>query len=849
MALRTKQKSRRGDKPVEVVTRTIGNATVVHLATGISRQAQAFAMRVAPDAQHELVVLDVPQGGSISLWEAIATTLPRGRRGLRLVIGGRGREATTLAAQWLAERLGRSVVAPDGAVLLGVGGSLFVHSGRGSGWVRFQPGKSPQWEAKRFPRPSWDASLPTEDWPTSSRGLAEPIPGGIWIRPVGHEVQQRVHRGNLIEGLPCQDDVITVVLGCPGSPPVSLDDVARLWITLSASVRERLRFVQFGPVVLPSEGALGQVLADLLGEPVACYTGMPLHNSTEPEVYTVGAEGDLGWPTFARELAFQPRAESGEVTPPSVLSHRRPIPNIPEISPAVYWYAPDAVIEVVQSGLWVRKPGEPSDGDAVRSVRTDQARHNLVFEADRADGGARMRQLAQDVLARLDEPVRRTSRLVAAHTLVAESVHVSFTGRAMAAIGSGSAPAGRSATDIAKPVTALDSSGPKELVAGEPVRALADPALAGPALAEESRTEVITTEAARAMAGAPAVPEQTTDTADTTAVSAPESGIAPPISAIRFRLESTDLPEVDPPTQAHRPEPAAIPDESSGTGEAEQAPTEPDEVTPQPTVTLQPTPAPEASALLPQRDIEQERGWLRRTLAQDFGTLATSVGRILSEHPGFQGAMSRSPNDVLTDAVAVRLHLSPHGEAIDLALRTGTVGPHVPFARCVVSGLSRLPSHRGPTVFTASPSPAELAIYRDRTLLTEWGFTHALTGPCADQRGTTDVLIWSMTARRTKLLEPDDGRTEDRVLFVPGTTFKILRITEPAEDGRWQILLRELSAAEIGADGRVDTGRVSLDDLAVASLERQAGQWAKASPAHRVGASALSRFGALPGLR
>jgi hypothetical protein len=196
----------------------------------------------------------------------------------------------------------------------------------------------------------------------------------------------------------------------------------------------------------------------------------------------------------------------------------------------------------------------------------------------------------------------------------------------------------------------------------------------------------------------------------------------------------------------------------------------------------------------------------------------------------------------------VQLYLTARGQAVDDALRTATVGPHVPFARCVVAGLSRLPSHRGPAVFTTTPTPGQWQIYRDHRLLTEWGFLHALTGPAADREGSVDVLVWSMTARRTRLLESEDGVPE-RVLFVPGTSFKVLEMTEPQADGtRGQILLRELTAVEIDADGRVDPNRISLDELALNSLRRQLEQWSEQESAIRVHPASAGRFGALPGL-
>jgi hypothetical protein len=124
-----------------------------------------------------------------------------------------------------------------------------------------------------------------------------------------------------------------------------------------------------------------------------------------------------------------------------------------------------------------------------------------------------------------------------------------------------------------------------------------------------------------------------------------------------------------------------------------------------------------------------------------------------------------------------------------------------------------------------------------------------LTAPCAGQEGSTDVLIWSMTARRTALLEPEgDERIEDRVLFLPGTNFKVLECRPPSGAERGAILLREIGSNEIDDGGRVDPDRVSLDELAVASLRRSVERWTGAETRQRIGAASAGRFGVLPGL-
>jgi hypothetical protein len=243
---------------------------------------------------------------------------------------------------------------------------------------------------------------------------------------------------------------------------------------------------------------------------------------------------------------------------------------------------------------------------------------------------------------------------------------------------------------------------------------------------------------------------------------------------------------------------------------------------------------PPAARGVPEDDgLVAERKWLREELRQEFDAAAGSVSRVLASHPGFHAG-----EETMTDAVAVRLYLSPVAAGLDRALRGGEPGPQVPFARCVVAGLARLPSHRGLALLRADLSTSELAAISARRTLTEWGFTNALTEPAAGLTGSVDVLIWSMTGRRTRLLEPADPTgVPTRVLFPPGTRFKVL------ETGPGRLLLRELSPDE------PDRGHVPFDDLAVSSLHRAAEQGAVpgASPA-RLDPAVVERFRRVPGL-
>ncbi|MDT7796817.1 MAG: hypothetical protein QOI78_250 [Actinomycetota bacterium] len=1082
---------RRGGPDTDLGKQTVGNALVVHPAAGMTEEAQALALGVAADDEHDLVVVDLPVDSPISLWESVAKALPRRRRGVRLVIGGRSRETSALAGQWLAERLGRPVLAPDGSVIPSAGGALFVHSGRGSGWVRFQPGRPPKWEAKRFPRPSWDSGVTAELTSTSSRGVAEPLPGGLWIRPVGFDRQLGYHRSALIRGLPALPDTMTIVLGCPGCPPLTMDDAARLWMRLPEPVRHKARFVQYGPMSVPSGTTLGQALADLLGREVGFYSGLPIGAPHDLDVWTVLYDGGLGWATFARELAYVPRQPL-----PRMLDHRSPIEGLKEIEPAVYWYSPDAVLEVVQSGLLLRPPSAGPTVEALREVTLDTSVHNLTYDVpeEGADAVERMRLLAEDVLARLDEHTRRISRILPAAALLAERARVTIPRRALAEIEAaspapvappaaaptrvgGTAPAEAPLMSISERLdpgaviaATITTAAPPRLPALGTEERLTESAVSGPAISAPpagspvpggpitlpppatppagiggpvitKAPETVATPApaaavkpgsvpsptgvddpaaapqpeapgkiaetatapaplpppavplagvreavagsagsaassagvatdlpasplpavpptmrtarppaappagtvggpaapatpppavppAGAMVGsatqatplpavppagvaggsvAPAAPAAAVPPAGTVSGSAapatpppavPPAGVAdgsdapaapatavppagvvsgpaapatpavPPVGVVSGSAAPTTPPPAVPPAgsisgpAAPATPPPAVPPAGVLSGPAAEAPT-PEPNTPQtpPSAAsplevagggttparLQPTPAAEASALLPQRGVDKEREWLRKSLGAEYGLMSNAAARILSEHPGFQGALAASPADVLTDAVAVQLYLSAKGTAIDAGLRAGRNGPHVPIARCVVAGLGRLPSHRGPASFATSPTAEQWALYRTRKVLTEWGFLHTQTTPMSTSDGDTDILVWSVTARRTKLLEPAEG-VANRALFVPGTRFKVLEITEPADTKRGLVLLRELTVSEVDETGKVAADRLSLDELALESLRRELEMWAETDGRAPIGPAAAGRFGVVPGL-
>jgi hypothetical protein len=953
--------SRRSPKgnDAQVSRHMVGNALVLHTEDQISPEAQTLALTVQEDEENDIVLLDLHGDMPVGIWESVAGALNRRRRGIRLVVCGQQTETTVLAGQWLSERLNRTVIAPHGYIIRGAAGALFVHAGEHSGWVRYRPGKTPTWDAKRFPQPVWDSAA-TEFMPTSSAGVAEPLPGGVWIRDTRDIDLIREHWQWLVTSLPCQPHALAVVLGCPGTPPLPLDDIARFWRELDEENRRRVRFVHYGPVQTPKGEALGQTLADLLSSQVICFGGVPVGDPARPQMHTVTASGELGWQVFARELSYTPRIRpTAPSTTPHMLSHRAPLVLGEPLAPMVYWYANDAVIEVVQSGLWMRPMEAPRNADSVRAAKPSAEHHTFIFDDFTEARAVRMRALAEDVIARLDPATRERSALIAASMAATGSTAIGAAGQvaiedqyfagaeeqitaddwvaaqvpqiapAPTAAGAGftseqpqyalpALPTGefeQIAAPLERPpvtddVTAVTSRSvfmakveeqaapppatmrgllPRLDEFGAPVEqpsyvdnwataaegsvedydqprpALStDEAAVADQAAEQHDLAVLEPIAPPAavvemtlQAVAPIVEQQEIDE-ERHVVAGPVVEPPPPPVAPSAPIEppppvaptgyGTPVPPTAPPAAAPADE-ADLPRRSRKQSVEPVADEQPEVKEQVEKPRFQPTPELAASALLSGRGLEEERGWLRRTLSREFDAVASSISRVLSEHPGLQGGDAKTNTEILSDSVAVRLYLSPQGAAIDAGLRTARKGPHVPFARCVVAGLSRLPSHRGATVLAASPSREEWKLLSRRSLLTEWGFLNALTAPSADLTGDVDVLIWAMTARRTKLLEPGgDEHVDNRVLFMPGTSFKVLDIVEPSSRGRGQVLIRELSANEIDAEGRVEKDRVSFDELATASLRRCAERWGEEQPTSSVGTAAVARFGALPGL-
>ncbi|MEH0581027.1 hypothetical protein QBA54_42895 [Streptomyces sp. B21-108] len=936
---------------------SVGGALLVHREGRSDPRVRAFADGLAHDPEHTLVVVDLPQNPPAEDWESVARLLKRRGRSFRVITGRPSRESAMTVGRLLADRLDRTVLTPDGWVLPAPGGGLFVPEESGSGWLSFHPRRSSAWTrlaphrpipqvSRRFPVPDWDHAVPRASFATSAGATAEPVPAGVWIfRSDTSENEREAHRGRLAAFVLCQSDRLTVALGCPGGQELSLTDIERFWGLVAPEARPLVRFSPYGPVGAPESSAFGQTLADRLGEEITVYAGLPTvgePGEDGPLVRALGEDGTPGPPAFVRELVYRPARAAGSTAPAPVLRGRRPpMEGLPEVATGVHQYTHDAVLEVTQSGLWIRPPEAPADARAVHRVPADPGAMVIHFDARTSASAQRMRSLAEEVRQKLDPMLAEGCRVLPApkHAAGKNSGTASSPARREGAAGSaagapkpapehtrgpavqkpgpatgapesapgavhglaggrpggtasggaesgmpgagagmsGSAPGAPGAPGVvgemygsAGGVTRAEGGMPDPVpgpVTGESRSAgsVPEPAVGRPGSAAESSAPAsgpVEAQPGSAPAGSEPAP------AGPAAPGTPQGQSSPlvPMRPRSLRLESAPPPgaEAAAPAEASaaghdpvEPEPVAEPAPPRRTPQpappSANAPTPAPARAPagtpaspglpaQPAVRVQRVPKPEACAAPPARGLEQERTWLRRTLKEQYDSAANHVARVLSESPGLRGGSRQSADDVVTDLVAVRLYLSGGTDRIDSAVRSAAVGPHVPLARCVASGLRRLPSYRGATVLRTTLSEAEWQWYGKRRLVTEWAFCSALTTAHPDMAGDVDVLIWSMTARRTALL---DTTVPDRVLYLPGTSFKVLGVRE---EERRVLLLRELTGPEIGTDGSVDIRRLPLDDLAMAGLEQAGTEWRAAKPAARLPVTALSTLGNPPGL-
>ncbi|HEY0496579.1 MAG TPA: hypothetical protein VGD48_12620 [Kutzneria sp.] len=482
---------------------------------------------------------------------------------------------------------------------------------------------------------------------------------------------------------------------------------------------------------------LGQFAADTIGRPVIAYNGLPLSTERGIEVGIVSGDGRPTWRSFATELRYRP----GKA--PEVVAARPPVAGLKPLRPGLWELSESVVVEAVTSGLWVRAAGVAGD-DAVRSMPVDPEWARLTVGVPGEPVGDEVSVAGAKLFAGLDPETQRVVRLVfgeapkAAEPEAEEPVVVAAPCDVVGASGASGAPVAPVASG-ASDVEPVDADINYDIGDDLPTMVL---------LRRQMELQI---------SGADA------------SVAEPVSGSA----TASISAEAWPLPVESPPVPA-RVEPFLV------------------------------DPGIDVDTMLDtlvaaETALDEHRGWMRRTLGDQYDSYASRVLRLLVQHPSLREGELQS---VVTDLVAVLVYLAAGERKADEALLSGDVDALLPFLSCVISGLQRLPVYEGVAFCGGALDPGT---HRAGAILTEVSFLNAVTSPEVALPGDAEFVIWSDSGRRTGYFEPE----LEPIVFLPGTRFQVLGV----EGGR--ILLGEigggvqLARLEEAAKLRAATGPVA----------------------------------------
>ncbi|GHB78432.1 hypothetical protein GCM10010377_80740 [Streptomyces viridiviolaceus] len=371
-------------------------------------RALPFTTALAKDPENTVLVTDLSAGADDDTLKALARAVPPGQGGLRLVFGRRPAADPVTVARRIADLTDRSVTVAAGPPVPFPGGGLFVAA---DGWIRCAPGAPGTHDARRFPRPPWESALSDRTWSPGRTTVAEPIPSGVWLHAPGDDPDGR-YRAGLFRRLRVSAHALTVVLGAPGAvlPPVA--DAARLWQDLGPQVRPAVRFLCHGPARLGGGRHFGEVLAQVLGEPVRVFNGTPQGTDESGDMVLTAPDGGPGRSPRALEFVHVPPDKApGPSALSHVTAHRWPLEGLRRVRPGTYALTDDVVVEVVPSGLWLRLLDDPPHAADVRATEPDPAHERLLCDATSTEALPRIKELAEGLLRGFPPELRRSVRM------------------------------------------------------------------------------------------------------------------------------------------------------------------------------------------------------------------------------------------------------------------------------------------------------------------------------------------------------------------------------------------------------------------------------------------------------
>ncbi|MFC3894818.1 hypothetical protein ACFOWZ_25340 [Lentzea rhizosphaerae] len=520
------------------------------------------------------------------------------------------------------------------------------------------------------------------------------------------------------------------------------------------------------------DSGLGRLVADQLGEPIAMFTGLPVGNlrTGGPAVIAVDPRGQQTWRPFVTEVLCTPNEGV-----PVVSGYRAPVPGLAEVSPGVFSLGDGVVLEVVPSGLWVREQDEPYNAAEVRSQPVDPewARLTVGTPGRTTPGAVAVHGAA--LVERLEPEVRKLLRLVFCDATVSAPPPPPPT-----------TPTGTPAQVASALSAAAHALAARDSDSGGGLFTPVIPAEPEP---EFERPAFVSMDSGPAIA---TVTSHALDDPDEAAF--PSSD--PDSSPVRFRVDGP-LPlqplamwEIPPEDNGERE--TVLPDHSSS---------------------------------------DAERDTVRRALGERYSSHAATVCRLLAQRPDAEEDPAAF-EAMVTDLTALLACVSQDEEMVVDTLRMGRLGRLRPYVACIVSGLNRLPVHNGVATVWGVTGPTGPRRYRSGDVLVEHGLLDAVANPSQRIEGVTEYLLWSVTGRRVEVADRVAVATEERVIFAPGTPFRVLAVAEAEGDHPQQVLLQEMAGA--AADQEIAGLRPSV----LSQLERAAANLRVLPVSHQVSVQA-----------
>ncbi|MET8949003.1 hypothetical protein ABZX30_37195 [Streptomyces sp. NPDC004542] len=182
---------------------------------------------------------------------------------------------------------------------------------------------------------------------------------------------------------------------------------------------------------------------------------------------------------------------------------------------------------------------------------------------------------------------------------------------------------------------------------------------------------------------------------------------------------------------------------------------------------------------------------------------AALVALALQRSPALGG--DRPPAAVLAGLLAARLQLTVHGRRAAGEGGEADGEPAPPTAQAL-EGLAMLPVHDGVVTLRTELGEDGARWYAAHRQVVEHGVCAASLTGNPGRAGDADIVIRSVTGRRTALLEPE---SPDRVLFPPDTRFEVLDVRVRRGE-RTVVMMRELPLSSFPPD---DPGRTAVREL------------------------------------